>query len=114
MKCSSEAAGWPAQAEVGDEDGVLAIAGRIEVLPFNAQAIALVETEDPANGCHGVMQAQLQIHWVKSDTVNALAQAVTALKLPATSEEGFAWAAGEAASMVAQRQALDTAKTCEG
>ena len=90
---------------VGDESAMPAIARRLEELPSGAQAIAVVETLDPADRREWVTQARLQTHWVQSGAVNALALAVSALKLP-TMGETFAWAAGEAASMVAVRQAL--------
>ena len=95
---------------VGDEVGVSAIAGYIEELPFGAQAIALVEPRDSANRRDWVTQAQLRTHWLQRGAVNTPEQAVCALKLPAMAEEGSAWAAGEAASMVA----LGTTRPCEG
>ena len=56
-----------------------AIARRIEGLPFSAQSIASVETQNPAIHRDWVTRAQLQTHWVQSGAVNALAQAVCAL-----------------------------------
>ena len=64
----------------------------------------MIETGDAGDRRSFTTRARLQAHWVESGPVDALARAVAALTLPAG--EGFAWAAGEAASMVAVRQAL--------
>ena len=89
---------------VGDETAIPAIARRLEELPDTAQVIAVIETGDAGDRRSFTTRARLQAHWVESGPVDALARAVAALTLPAG--EGFAWAAGEAASMVAVRQAL--------
>lgn len=89
---------------VGDESALPAIARRLEELPVGAQAIAVIETADPADQRDLGSQAQLQTHWVRTGATDALAKVVAGLRLPGG--EGFAWAGGEAASMVAVRQAL--------
>lgn len=89
---------------VGDESALPAIARRLEELPGTVQAITVIETADARDRRALTSRAKLQTHWVQSGSPDALAQAVRALKLP--SGEGFAWAAGEAASMAAVRQAL--------
>lgn len=89
---------------VGDETALPAIARRLEELPETAQAITVIETQDPTDRRALASRARLQTHWVQTGATDALAQAVAALTLPAG--EGFAWAGGEAASMVAVRQAL--------
>ncbi|MCW5655309.1 siderophore-interacting protein [Hydrogenophaga sp.] len=89
---------------VGDETALPAIARRLEELPARANAIAVVETADESDRRVFDSAANLRVHWVKSGDAAALARAVRALALPPG--EGFAWAAGEAASMVAVRQAL--------
>lgn len=89
---------------VGDETAIPAIARRLEELPETAQAIAVIETGDAGDRRTFTSRARLQTHWIDTGPTDGLARAVAALKLPAG--EGFAWAAGEAASMVAVRQAL--------
>ncbi len=89
---------------VGDETAIPAIARRLEELPDTAQAITVIETGDAGDRRAFTTRARLQTHWLASGPADALAQAVAALKLPAG--EGFAWAAGEAASMAVVRQAL--------
>ena len=89
---------------VGDETAIPAIARRLEELPETAQAITVIETGDAGDRRKFTTRASLQTHWIETGPADALARAVSALTLPAG--EGFAWAAGEAASMVAVRQAL--------
>ena len=89
---------------VGDESAIPAIARRLEELPDTAQAITVIETGDASDQRTFSSRASLQTHWIKTGATDALARAVAALKLPAG--EGFAWAGGEAASMVVVRQAL--------
>lgn len=89
---------------VGDETAMPAIARRLEELPATAQAIAVIETRDADDQRAFTSRAHTQTHWVRSGSADALAHAVGGLALPAG--EGFAWAAGEAASMAALRQAL--------
>lgn len=90
---------------IGDESAMPAIARRLEELPAGTKAIAIVETRDPADRRQWVTQAELQTEWVSAGTVDGLAKAVGAMTLP-SGVDTFAWAAGEAASMVAVRQAL--------
>ena len=89
---------------VGDDTALPAITRRLAELPANSTAIAVIETASPDDRRAFVSQARVETHWVPAGAVSALAQAVSALNLPAG--DGFAWAAGEAASMVAVRQAL--------
>lgn len=89
---------------VGDESALPAIARRLEELPDTAQAIAVIETGDAGDRRTLSSRARVQTHWIDTGATDALARAVAALKLP--SGEGFAWAAGEAASIAAVRQAL--------
>ncbi|QHE87048.1 siderophore-interacting protein [Hydrogenophaga sp. BPS33] len=89
---------------VGDESAIPAIARRLEELPETAQAITVIETADAADRRDFTSRATLQAHWVDTGATDALAKVVAGLKLP--TGEGFAWAGGEAASMVAVRQAL--------
>lgn len=89
---------------IGDETALPAIARRLEELPDTAQAITVIETQDPADRRALASRARLQTHWVQTGATDALAQAVAGLRLPAG--EGFAWAGGEAASIAAARQEL--------
>jgi NADPH-dependent ferric siderophore reductase len=91
---------------VGDETALPAIARRLEELPARAQAIVLAETLDAGEQRALSSPARLHTTWVQAGERDALARAVAALQLPAG--EGFAWAAGEAASMAAVREALVT------
>ena len=90
---------------IGDESAIPAIARRLQELPAGAQVITVVETADPADRREWQTRAKVQAHWLQSGAVDTLAQAVSALALPEGAEV-FAWAAGEAASMVAVRQSL--------
>lgn len=89
---------------VGDETALPAIARRLQELPAGARAVVVAETADAADQRRFDTRAALDLHWVRAGTVEGLANAVASLALP--TGEGFAWAAGEAASMVAVRQAL--------
>jgi NADPH-dependent ferric siderophore reductase len=89
---------------VGDESALPAISRRLEELPDTAQAIVVIETGDADDRRALTSRARLQTHWIETGPTDGLARAIASLKLP--SGEGFAWAAGEAASMVAVRQAL--------
>ena len=89
---------------VGDESALPAIARRLEELPDTARAIAVIETGDADDRRALTSRARLQTHWIDAGSTGALASALAGLKLP--DGEGFAWAAGEAASMVAVRRAL--------
>lgn len=89
---------------VGDETALPAISRRLEELPEGARAIVVAETADEADrrGFNG--RASVEVRWVQAGDTDALARDVAALNLPGG--EGFAWAAGEAASIAAVRQAL--------
>lgn len=89
---------------VGDETALPAISRRIEELPGTARAIVVAETADEADRRAFKGRAAVDVRWVPAGSTDALARAVAALALPAG--EGFAWAAGEAASTAAVRQAL--------
>ena len=89
---------------VGDETAIPAIARRLEELPDTAQAITVIATADVGDRRAFSTRARLQSHWIETGSTDALARHVAALTLPAG--EGLAWAAGEAASMAAVRQAL--------
>jgi NADPH-dependent ferric siderophore reductase len=89
---------------VGDETALPAIARRLAELPSGAMAIAVIETASPDDRRSFETQARLETHWVTSGAVKTLAESVATLSLPPG--QGFAWAAGEAASMVAVRQVL--------
>lgn len=89
---------------VGDETALPAITRRLAELPADTTAIAVIETASPDDRRALVSQARVETHWVDTGATNALAHTVSALNLPAG--EGFAWAAGEAASMVAVREVL--------
>lgn len=89
---------------VGDETALPAIARRLAELPAGTTAIAVIETASPGDRRAFVSQARVETHWLATGATDALASTVSALNLPAG--EGFAWAAGEAASMVAVREVL--------
>lgn len=91
---------------VGDETALPAIARRLEELPEGVRVIAVIETTDPEDRRALSSRADLRVHWVSTDAADTLARVVAGLRLP--TGEGFAWAAGEAASMLAVRQALIT------
>ena len=90
---------------IGDESAMPAIARRLEALPGGTRAIVIVETRDPADRRAWATRADLQAEWVQAGSVDGLAKAVVAMALPA-GVDTFAWAAGEAATMVVVRQAL--------
>lgn len=87
---------------VGDESALPAIARRLEELPAGAPVLAIVQAADAADRRPLPTTAKLQLQWV-ADATECLA-AVRALRLPAG--EGYAWCAGEAATMAAVRQVL--------
>ncbi|QCB46584.1 siderophore-interacting protein [Hydrogenophaga sp. PAMC20947] len=89
---------------VGDETALPAITRRLAELPSDTTAIAVIETASPDDRRAFVSQARVETHWVDAGAIDALAKTVSALNLP--TGEGFAWAAGEAASMVAVREVL--------
>ncbi len=87
---------------VGDETALPAVARRLEELPAGARAIAVLRTDEAADERSFGTRAELSLQWVRSD--NALLDAVRALALPIG--EGYAWCAGEAATMAALRRIL--------
>jgi NADPH-dependent ferric siderophore reductase len=85
----------------GDETALPAIARRLEELPAGTRVIALLNV--PASDRREFeTRAGLELRWVDGD--DALIEAARALTLP--SGEGYAWCAGEAASMAALRRVL--------
>jgi NADPH-dependent ferric siderophore reductase len=82
----------------GDETAVPAIGRRLEELPTGARAIVLIVGELR----EFTSKAQLELRFVS--TPNELVAAVRALALPPG--EGFAWCAGEAATMARVRAVL--------
>jgi len=87
---------------VGDDTALPAISRRLEELPAGARAIVLLQVA-PADRRTFSTRADAQIHWVDSDA--ALIDAVRTLELPAAGE-GYAWCAGEAATMATLRRIL--------
>jgi NADPH-dependent ferric siderophore reductase len=85
---------------VGDASALPAIARRLAELP--AGATAIVQMSDVADRRALSSVADVRLQWV-SDDAQCLA-AVRAWQPPAG--EGFAWCAGEAASMAALRRVL--------
>lgn len=89
---------------VGDETALPAISRRLEELPEGARAVVVAETAHEGDRRDFSGRAEVEVRWVRAGVTDALAREVASLTLPAG--DGFAWAAGEAASMVAVRQAL--------
>ena len=87
---------------VGDETAFPAVARRLEELPAGAKAIVILQAADAADRRLFASAAAVDLAWVETDA--QLLAAVRALALPAG--EGYAWCAGEAASMAALRQEL--------
>lgn len=87
---------------VGDETALPAIARRLQELPAGARVIAIVQVADAADRRPLASQAEVQLQWVAS-APEALS-ALRALTLP--SGDGFAWCAGEAATVAEQRRML--------
>ena len=87
---------------VGDETGLPAIARRLEELPAGARASVIVKVGNEEDRRAFASAAEVDVRWVDSDA--GLLAAVQAWALPAG--EGYAWCAGEAASMAAVRQEL--------
>jgi NADPH-dependent ferric siderophore reductase len=85
---------------VGDETALPAIARRLEELPAGARAIVVARTGDPADRRRFRTAADARVHWVDDDA--ALVAAVRALALPAG--DGYAWCAGEAATIAEVRR----------
>jgi NADPH-dependent ferric siderophore reductase len=87
---------------VGDETALPAIARRLEELPAAARAIVILKAEDRADRRTLASAAGIDVRWVSRD--DELIEAVRALELP--TGEGYAWCAGEAATMAALRHIL--------
>jgi NADPH-dependent ferric siderophore reductase len=86
----------------GDETALPAIQRRLEELPAGARALVLVKVDDPADRRSLASPADLTVEWLSPD--QALADRIATIALP--EGEGFAWAAGEAASMARVREVL--------
>jgi len=86
----------------GDETAFPAVARRLEELPAGAKAIVILQAGDPADRRVFASAAAVDLTWVETDA--QLLAAVRALDLPAGA--GYAWCAGEAASMAALRKEL--------
>jgi NADPH-dependent ferric siderophore reductase len=87
---------------VGDATALPAIARRLEELPANARVEVFVHLDDPVDRRELPSTAEVRVHWCAS--ADALVDAVRAWALPAG--EGFAWCAGEAATMATLREVL--------
>ena len=87
---------------VGDETAFPAVARRLEQLPAGAQAIVILQAADAADQRRFESAANVDLTWVATDA--QLLAAVRALTLP--DGDGYAWCAGEAASMAALRREL--------
>jgi NADPH-dependent ferric siderophore reductase len=86
---------------IGDASALPAIERRLEELPAGTRAIVLLQL-DVADRRPLASAAALQVQHVDSD--DALLAATRALSLPPG--EGYAWCAGEAATMAALRRVL--------
>jgi NADPH-dependent ferric siderophore reductase len=87
---------------VGDESALPAIERRLGELPAGSAAIVIAKLADAADRRPLQSAAALSLTWVDSDA--GLLAALRQLSLPAG--EGYAWCAGEAASMAAVRSVL--------
>lgn len=85
----------------GDATAIPAIRRRLEELPAGARALVVGQLDEP-DRLPFASAAQVDLQWVS--TPAQLLEAIERLPLPPG--EGFAWAAGEAASMAALRKAL--------
>jgi NADPH-dependent ferric siderophore reductase len=90
----------------GDASALPAIARRLEELPAAVRVIVIV-AGDAGNRREFVSGAQFEVQWV--DDADQLVDAVRAIELPPG--EGFAWCAGEAASMAKLRSVLSEEKS---
>lgn len=92
----------------GDETALPAIARRLEETPAGARIIVVLETESEADRITFTTQADAQVIWtLRNDEGNALESAIRQVELPpASSTQGFAWAAGEATAMRALHRYL--------
>lgn len=80
----------------GDESALPAIARRLEELPAGARVDVFIETVDEAERRALTSAADARVVWLRASE-DALADALRRFEKPAG--EGYAWAAGEAASM---------------
>lgn len=87
---------------VGDDTAVPAVARRLEELPAGVRAMVILHVADPADRRAFRSAADVDLRWL-SDAAELL-PAVRKLTLPGG--EGYAWCAGEAATMAAVRRAL--------
>lgn len=87
---------------VGDDTALPAITRRLEELPPGARAIVILQVPDAADRRSLHSAAAVNLQWVA--TAQQLLDAVRALALPPG--EGYAWCAGEAATMVTLRKIL--------
>jgi NADPH-dependent ferric siderophore reductase len=86
----------------GDETALPAISRRLEELPVDARVIVIGQVENPADRRAFAAGPSRSVQWVASDA--EMIEAVRALQLPAG--EGYAWCAGESATMVTLRRIL--------
>ncbi|MBX3652551.1 MAG: siderophore-interacting protein [Ramlibacter sp.] len=86
----------------GDETALPAISRRLEELPAQARATVLVQLGDAADRRAFRSEADVRVQWL--DASQSLTAAVRELVLP--EGEGYAWCAGEAASMAELRRVL--------
>ena len=95
---------WDWHLLIGDETALPAICRRLEELPAGTTAVVLLETGDVADRLAVETRADLQLHWLLRSSGETLAEATRRLQLPPG--DGYAWAAGEAATIAATRQVL--------
>jgi len=93
----------------GDETALPAIGRRIEELPADKPAIAVIEVPEAADEQRFVTKSQVQVHWVHRNGLEAggqnLIQPVVE-KLTFPTGLGYAFVAGEAAMSKSMRQYL--------
>jgi NADPH-dependent ferric siderophore reductase len=87
---------------IGDETGLPAIARRLEELPSDTVAMALVLTLDPADRRKLKSKAIFSVTWI--DSRRELLDAVQAFRLP--SGDGYIWCGAEATVAATVRQIL--------
>ncbi len=87
---------------IGDESALPAVTRRLEHLPAGAPVQAILLAADAADRRVFAGACALQLQWVS--TPEALLDAARALTLPVG--EGYAWCAGEAATMASLRRIL--------
>lgn len=89
---------------VGDATALPAIARRLDELPARAQTVVLLHSEHPQDAQALPQRDGLRLQWLPGAA--ELLAAARAVPLPAG--EGFAWCAGEAATMAQLRDVLLT------